>query len=191
MRKQIKKTKITKRKKKKQQKYLGEVIYFEVILMVILIPTTVLFLVPIFQKPLFKDMHRQPHKIVYEIDNENSVEITTEKMVYRHGDKATLFIKNNSNNSIYFEPCEYLDNFEKKVNGVWINGRGVVKNKIYDSSNFRKGKSVTSCNINLSKLGVGTYRTVVKVYYNCQMPGGDMCSRSKTFYSNEFKVVGR
>ena len=184
-------TKIKKvtRRKKKQQKYLGERIYFEVILMIILIPTIVLFLVPIFQKPLFKEACRQPYKVVYRADNKKSVEITTEKNIYKIGDKMVLSIKNNSGDSIYFEPCEYLNNFEKKVNSVWVSEENTIKNKVYDSSNFRKGESITSCNIDLPRSGAGIYRIIIKVYYNCQTPGEDTCSRSKVFYSNEFKVI--
>ncbi len=188
MKKQTK-IKITKRKKK-QQKYFGETIYFEVVLMIVLIPTIVLFLVPIFQKPLFKEICKQSHRIVYKTDNKNSVEITTEKNVYKIGDKVVLSIKNNSSDSIYFEPCEYLNNFEKKINGVWVGEKNIIRNKVYDSNNFRKGESITSCSINLPKLGTGAYRIVVEIYYDCQMPGRDMCSRSKVFYSNEFKVIG-
>ena len=190
-----KNTKITtKRKvikqKKKQQKYLGEEIYFEVILMIILIPTIVLFLVPIFQEPLFKEICEQSHKIIYKADNKNSVEVVTEKNVYRVGDEMVLSVKNNSNNSIYFKPCEYLDNFEKKVNGDWVSEGNVIENKIYDSRNFKKEESITNCSISLPKSGAGIYRVVVKIYYDCQIPGEEMCSDSKVFYSNEFKVIG-
>jgi len=189
MKKQTK-TKIIKRKKK-QQKYFGETIYFEVVLMIVLIPTVVLFLVPIFQKPLFKEIYKQPYRMVYKTDNKNSVEITTEKNVYKIGDKMVLSIKNNSSDSIYFEPCEYLNNFEKKIDGVWVGEKNIVEDKIYDSNNFKREESVTSCNINLSKLGAGIYRAVVEVYYDCQMPGKNMCSSSRDFYSNEFKVISR
>lgn len=182
------KIKATKRKKK-QQKYLGERIYFEVILMIILIPTIVLFLVPIFQKPLFKEACRQPYKVVYRADNKNSVEITTEKNIYKIGDKVVLSIKNNSENSIYFEPCEYLNNFEKKINNVWVSEKGAVENGIYDTYDFKKEENITNCSISLPKSGVGIYRAVVRIYYNCQIPGENMCSDSKVFYSNEFEVI--
>ncbi|MEA1937422.1 MAG: hypothetical protein U9N04_04940 [Patescibacteria group bacterium] len=186
MKKEIAKRKI--KQKKKQQKYQGETIYFEIILMIILIPTIVLFLVPIFQKPLFENTQRQLPTRIHKIASKNSVEIVAEKNIYRAGDEIVLSIKNNSNSSIYFEPCEYLNNFEKKVNGVWVDESSIVKNKIYDSNNFRKGENVTSCRLNLPKLGIGIYRVVVKVYYNCQMPGEATCSDSKTFYSNEFRI---
>ncbi len=114
----------------------------------------------------------------------------TEKNVYRIGDKIMLFIRNDSGNSIYFEPCEYLSNFEKKINGVWRSEKKIVEDKIYDSDNFRKEKSITSCKIDLPRSGAGTYRVVVRVYYNCQIPGENTCSNSKVFYSNEFKVIG-
>ncbi len=187
--KTTKKRKITKRKKK-QQKYLGELVYFEVILMVILIPTIVLFLVPIFQEPLFKESHKLLNKTVYKVDNKNSVEVMTKKNIYRVGDEIVLSIKNNSNNSIYFEPCEYLDNFEKKINGVWVSEKSVVENGIYDSYNFKKEDNVTNCSVSLPKSGAGTYRAVIKIYYDCQTPGESMCSGSKVFYSNEFRVIG-
>ena len=183
------KAKITKRKKK-QQKYLGEKIYFEVILMIILIPTIVLFLVPIFQKPVFEKSGGLSYKAIYMTDDKYSVGIVTEKNIYKIGDKITLLIKNNSGSSIYFEPCEYLGNFEKKNNGVWRSEKEVIKDKVYDSNNFRKEKNITSCSIDLPKSGAGTYRVAIEVYYNCQMPGENTCSNSKVFYSNEFKVIG-
>ena len=176
------------KRKKKQQKYLGEKVYFEIILMVILIPVTVLFLIPIFNKPVFKKSYKPLQKTVYMSGDRYSAEITTEKNVYRIGDKITLSVKNNSNSPIYFKPCEYLNNFEKRVNGVWVAEKGAVENEVYDSSNFKREESVTSCNVDLPKSGVGIYRAVVKVYYNCQIPGGNKCSNSKTFYSNEFIV---
>ena len=193
MNKNTKKTTTTKRKaikqKKKQQKYMGETIYFEVVLMIILIPTTVLFLVPIFQKPIFQKNYKQSRQIVYKTDNKNSVRVATEKSVYKVGGEMVLSIKNNSDNSIYFEPCEYLNNFEKKVDDVWIKEENITKNKIYDSDSFKKGESVTSCKVDLSELSAGTYRSVVKIYYDCQAPGESACSNSKVFYSNEFKVI--
>jgi len=179
------------RQKKKQQKYLGGRIYFEVILMVILIPTIALFLVSIFNKPLFEKSREPLYGRVYKNSDKYSIEVTTEKNVYRLGDEMTLSIKNNSGDSIYFEPCEYLNNFEKKVNGVWISERSAVEDKIYDASNFRREENVTNCSVNLPKsAGAGIYRAVVRIYYDCQMPGGDMCSDSKVFYSNEFRVIG-
>ena len=182
------KAKATKRKKK-QQKYLGEKIYFEVILMVILIPTIVLFLVPIFQEPLFKESHKLLNKTVYKADNKNYVEITTGKNIYRVGDEMIISIKNNSSDSIYFEPCEYLNSFEKKINGIWVDEKSVVENEIYDSRNFKKEESITNCSVSLPKSGAGIYRAVVRIYYDCQTPGENMCSDSKVFYSNEFRVV--
>ena len=189
MKKQKKTTKTIIKRKNKQRKYLGEMVYFEVILMVILIPTVVLFLVPIFQKPLFKEIHKQSYKVVYKTDNKNSVEIITGKNIYRVGDEMIISIKNNSSDSIYFEPCEYLSSFEKKINGIWVDEKSVVENEIYDSRNFKKEESITNCSVSLPKSGAGIYRAVVKIYYNCQTPGENMCSDSKVFYSNEFKVV--
>jgi|GEM_PF-2904923 len=189
-----KNTKTTKRKttrqKKTRQKYLGERIYFEVILMIVLIPTIVLFLVPIFNKPISEKPREPLYEKIYKNSGKYSIEVTTEKNVYRLGDEMTLSIKNNSGDSIYFEPCEYLNNFEKKVNGVWISERSAVEDKIYDANNFRREENVTNCSVNLPKsAGAGIYRAVVRIYYDCQMPGGDMCSDSKVFYSNEFKVI--
>ena len=115
------------------------------------------------------------------------VEINTDKNVYLNTEKINLIIKNNEEQSIYFKPCEYLNNFEKKVDGEWKKERVIVKDTYYyDQVSFNKNKSVTKCEIELPEAGEGTYRSVIEIYYNCLKPG--YCESSKTFYSNEFEV---
>lgn len=178
------------KQKKKPQKYSDEKIYFEVILMIVLIPSIVFFTITVFQKPVSEKLREPARKVIYKNSNQYSVEVATGKSVYKLDEEMTLAIKNNSDDLIYFEPCGYLNNFEKQINGIWKSGEGIIENKIYDSYNFKSKKRMTNCVVYLPKSGVGTYRTVVKVYYDCEMPGGDMCSDSKVFYSNEFRVVG-
>jgi len=140
-------------------------------------------------------------KIIYETEkvynsnyykNIESVEISTDKNIYTIGEKNNLTIKNNEKQPIYFEPCEYLNNFEKKINGKWERENAVVNHSsnyyYYDQNNFNKNKSMTECEVELPKTGEGTYRFFVKIYYDCKKPGSDMCPSSKVFYSNEFEV---
>ena len=63
-----------------------------------------------------------------------------------------------------------------------------MENKTYDNRAFRKEENITDCDINLPKSGAGIYRAVVEIYYDCQIPGREMCADSKVFYSNEFEV---
>jgi hypothetical protein len=154
MKKQTNKTKKTKQKKK-QQNRSGENIYFEVILMIILIPTLVFVLVPIFSTDKI-------HKEHYSKDGKD-VKILTDKNIYSLNDEIVLIVKNNSGEPVYFEPCEYLNNFEKKVSEKWVAENKIMSNKIYDEYVFDKKKSVTKCEIDLPKSGEGVYRTVVKV----------------------------
>ena len=117
-----------------------------------------------------------------------SVEISIDKNVYADNEKINLTVKNNGKQSIYFKPCEYLNNFEKKINGEWKKERVAVKDTYYyDQVSFNKNKSVTKCEIELPEAGEGIYRSVIEIYYNCLKPG--YCESSKTFYSNEFEVI--
>ncbi len=154
-------------------------IYFEVILIIILIPILTLTLVSLFKTD-------KAYKGYYSKDSKN-VNILTDKNVYVNGEKINLTIKNNENQSIYFEPCEYLNNFEKKINGEWKKEDATVNDNYYNQTSFNKNKSVTKCEIKLPESGEGVYRSVIQIYYSCIKPG--YCENSKTFYSNEFKVV--
>lgn len=175
----------TKSKKQKQQKkYLGEKIYFETVLMIILIPTLVFFLVPVFKKA---DKFCKKNCLS---EDSKYVEISTDKSVYGLRDEIILALKNNSDNSIYSEPCEYLNNFEKKINGVWKSAGETLTDKIYDTSSFDRKRNITRCEIESPKSGKGIYRSVVQIYYGCKKPDKNMCETSKTFYSNEFEVAG-
>ena len=182
MKKQISKTKITKQKKK-QQKSLNGNIYFEVILMIILIPLFSFFVLSVFgTNKIYKEHYLKDSK---------DVKILTDKNIYNLNDEIVLIIKNNSGEPVYFEPCEYLNNFEKKVGEKWVAENNFTSDKTYDKFDFNKRKSVTKCEIDLPKSGEGVYRTVVNVYYNCGKPGYDTCKSSETFYSNEFEVEER
>ena len=119
--------------------------------------------------------------------NTKSVEISTNKNVYIAGEKISLIIKNNKERAVYFEPCEYLNNFEKKINGEWKEESVVISNNnYYNQFSFNRNKDLTKCKIELPKSGEGIYRSVVRIYYNCVKPGH--CESSEIFYSNEFGV---
>ena len=177
MNKQTNKTikKITKKPRLKQK---NTNIYFEVVLMIILIPILTLVLVSLFKTDKVYKGH-------YSKDSKN-VDILTDKNVYVNGEKINLTIKNNENQAIYFEPCEYLNNFEKKINGEWKKEDVIMSNNYYNQNSFNKNKSVTRCEIELPESGKGVYRSVIQIYYSCIKPG--YCENSKTFYSNEFEI---
>ncbi|MEA2097489.1 MAG: hypothetical protein U9P70_00175 [Patescibacteria group bacterium] len=182
MRKTITKRRITKQRKK-QKKGFTQNIYFETILIILLIPTLVFVLVPIFNtNGIYKEQCLEESK---------NVRILTDKNIYNPNDKIVLIVKNNSDEMVYFEPCEYLNNFDKKVNGRWITESDIIDNEIYDEYDFDKKDSIIKCKIDLPQSGDGIYRAVVKVYRDCKMPGYSMCKSSETFYSNEFEVEER
>ncbi len=154
---------------------------FYVVLMIILIPTLVLFLIPLFNAGRFHDTERCSKA-------SDSIEILTDRKVYSSNDKITLIIKNNSGKTIYLEPCEYLNKFERKVGKKWMPENRVISNIVYDKSSFNRRKGAVKCKIDPPTAGKGTYRVVVKVYYNCEKPGYDACRNSKVFYSNGFRL---
>ena len=136
--------------------------------------------------------------LLFLLENENipynvksdtqKIKIATDKKNYSIGENIELSVKNRSTNSIYFEPCEYLDKFEKMVDEKWEKSSEDRDEKVYDESGFKKEDNITNCEIELPKEGAGLYRAVVQIYYECESPGRNMCANSKAFYSNEFEV---
>jgi len=158
--------------------------YFELIVITILFPFIVLFLVDVFDRSESRDNNLNARKY------NNKVEILTNKNFYNPNDRLFITIRNNSKKTIYFEPCDYLNNFEKKLDGNWLTANTASDNKSYDKSNFEKRKrNNIICEIKMPESGMGIYRLVLQVYYNCKMPRGDMCKGSDVFYSNEFELL--
>jgi len=121
--------------------------------------------------------------------NTKSVEITTDKDIYVDGEKINIAIRNNEKQSIYFKPCEYLNTFEKKIEGKWKeeNATAVLNdNDSYNKVSFNKNKNITKCEVKSPESGEGIYRSVIQIYYDCIKPG--YCKSSKVFYSNEFEI---
>ncbi|MCK4525679.1 MAG: hypothetical protein KAU07_04530 [Candidatus Andersenbacteria bacterium] len=121
--------------------------------------------------------------------NTEGVKIITDKSIYIANEKINLTVKNNEKQPIYFEPCEYLNNFEKKINGEWRKENTVINDDYYyNQVSFNRNRSLTECKIEPPKSGGGIYRSVIKIYYDCKKPGHTTCAYSKTFYSNEFEI---
>lgn len=157
-------------------------IYFETVLAIIIIPLFSFLALSILGKNsscLIKNI----------LPDKSDIKIFTEKTSYYAGENIELFIKNDSKKSIYFEPCQYLNKFEKMANGKWMESSDYGGAKVYDESEFNKGKKFASCKIQLPESGMGTYRAVVQIYYECEKPGESTCKNSDVFYSNEFEVV--
>lgn len=175
------KVKIKKQKKSKQKKETN--IYIELSLAILYIPVLVIILVSVFS-PKEKVQVFQEDSLKISQD----VRILTDKNIYSLKDEIVLIVKNNSGESVYFEPCEYLNNFEKQVDGKWVMEKKIVENISYDESIFDSKKSISKCLVKLPMSGKGYYRTVVNLYFDCEKPGNETCQRVKTFYSNEFEV---
>lgn len=123
----------------------------------------------------------------YLIENLDKIIIKTDKDIYKLGDRITLAIENYTERSVYSQPCEYLDNFEKNIDGKWINFGNRHEKIEYDKSGFNLSKKITKCTIPLpQEEDSGVYRFVVKVYHGCVEP--ENCAGAMDFYSNEFKV---
>jgi len=156
-------------------------IYFEIVLIIIIIPFFSFLALSVFGK-------NSPDLIKNILPNKSDIKIFTEKTFYSAGEDIEIFVKNNSKKSIYFEPCKYLNRFEKMADGKWIESSSYAGAKIYDESGFKKEKDFASCKIQLPENGAGIYRTVVRIYYECEKPGENMCKNSNVFYSNKFEV---
>lgn len=156
-------------------------IYFEMILAIIIIPLFSFLALSVLGKnssDLIKNI----------LPSKSDIKVFTEKISYSAGENIELFIKNDSKESIYFEPCQYLNRFEKMADGRWIESSSYEGAKIYDESGFNREKNFVNCKIQLPKNGAGIYRTVVQIYYECEKPGESMCKNSNIFYSNKFEV---
>ncbi len=169
------------KKAKKEIKRKNVNIYFEVILMIIVIPIFSFLSISIFKE-------NDSGFVSKILTGKSDVKITTDKPFYVSGENMKLSIKNESINPIYFEPCEYLNKFEKKIDEKWRESFNYESIKDYDKFGFKREKNITNCEIKLPKEGAGIYRTVIQIYYECERPGEDMCRNSKAFYSNEFRV---
>lgn len=169
--------KIKKAKETKKIKYNTEILFCFIIMMIL----------PVFLLVLFSSLAaNNSTEKGYLAKNLKNIIISTDKKVYGLNDRIVLAIENYSERSVYSEPCEYMDNFEKKINESWVSLLGAPKEKIYDKSGFNKNKNVTKCIVRLPQVSEGIYRANVKVYYGCTKP--EKCAGSNNFYSNEFVV---
>lgn len=149
----------------------------------------IMAILPVFIAAFYLQFEKigDPEKNAYLIENVDKIIVKTDKDIYKLGDRIELAIENNSDRSIYSQPCEYLDNFEKFVDGKWVNLAAKHDNIEYDKSGFNMSKKITKCTLQVpSGEGDGLYRFVVKVYHGCQQP--EKCTGAIDFYSNEFKV---
>lgn len=166
------------------QNNLDAGIIFQVILIIVIIPIFSFLAITVFGN-IFYEKTRGNNEI---FTRGGKVNILTDKKLYYEKEKIVLAVENDSEKPIYLEPCEYLNNLEKKVNGNWEPYKKTVQNKVYDDRGFEKRKRITICELGLPRAEAGTYRVVVKIYYDCKKPGENMCEKSVIFYSNEFEV---
>lgn len=168
-------------KQKKAAAYKNTGVYFEMTLAIIIIPFFSFLALSILGK-------NNPNLVNNILPIKSDINVFTEKAYYSTGENIELFVKNNSEEPIYFEPCQYLNRFEKMINGKWTEFSNYEGAKIYDESEFNREKNFVNCKIQLPESGAGTYRAVVQIYYECEKPGGSTCKNSNVFYSNEFEV---
>jgi len=165
---------------------LDREIFFEIVVIIILIPTLTFFLITLFrQNGFYGKIYREGKKTLFA----QNVKIVTDKKVYDFGEKAVLDIVNNTDRKIYLEPCANMGNFEKKTENKWQLEKTSDFLNIYDRLEFDKKEKSVKCEVDLSGLERGIYRVPVKIYYDCLRPGGSMCGDLSVFYSNEFVVT--
>jgi len=172
-------------KKKSIHNNLDAEIIFQIVLIIIIIPVFSFLTITIFEN-IFYEKTCSNNEIFM---NKGKINIVTDKRLYYEKEKIILAVENDSEESVYLEPCEYLNNLEKKINGNWEPYKETVQNKVYDDYGFEKRKRITICELGLPKAEPGIYRVVVRVYYDCKKPGENMCEKSSIFYSNEFEIV--
>jgi len=118
------------------------------------------------------------------------VKISTIKNKYSANEEISLHVDNKGRYSIFFEPCETLNVFEKKIDGNWVLQGGKEAIPEYSGSGvFEKKNGNAECKIGFPQSGPGIYRVVVPIFYGCTQPSRYACQSSQNFYSNEFEVV--
>ncbi|MCK4919238.1 MAG: hypothetical protein KAS01_02530 [Candidatus Pacebacteria bacterium] len=174
------KQKPIKKPNKKNKKKVVRNNFVELILLVIISLSLFSVLMPL----LFIKNKNTSRNIELKTQN---ILVTTEKNFYNSGEDVVLFIENNFNKSIYLEPCEFQNRFERKNNDMWYEISSVDKEIDYDKSGFNKEKKIVNCKVRLSPNEKGVYRSVIQAFYDCKKP--EECRQSEIFYSNEFRVL--
>lgn len=124
------------------------------------------------------------------LNSQNQISIFTDRPQYQPGEKIALSMENDSDYSVYFEPCKFLNIFEKKVGEEWVLQEQVEEDARYFKDEFEKKDGNASCeDIALPPSGPGTYRMAVTVFYECKRPSRYACQRSELSYSNQFEVL--
>ncbi|MBW6440631.1 hypothetical protein K0B03_01190 [Patescibacteria group bacterium] len=177
----MKKKIIKKTSNKKNNKNVDNNIFFKVILMIMIIP-----IFSFLTLSMFDSSENFSNNTKLDIQK---IIVSTEKEHYKIGDQIILSVENHFEKSIYLEPCEYQDRFEKKINGSWQEITSYQKDKDYDKTGFKKEDSVKDCRVILSSKEAGVYRSVVRIFFDCKKPGEQECQKSELFYSNEFNVL--
>lgn len=164
--------------KKGEFKIDAEMMFYFILMAILPVYVAVLYL----QFKTIDDLGKDP----YFASNVGKISVKTDKAIYNFGESIVLAIENNSEQSIYSEPCEYLDNFEKLANGKWESFGAKRESATYDESGFNLSKKIAKCSLPIPK-EEGIYRFSVMLYRGCKKP--ELCEGATTFYSNEFKVV--
>ena len=122
-----------------------------------------------------------------------NVSYNTNKTNYGLNEEIGLSITNNSNKSIFLEPCRYFNKFEKKELNSW---REVVVDNCEDavianSGSFEKVSLKENQSISAVILGEGIWRGVSEIYLDCRKADAGACKSKKIVYSNEFKIEAK
>ena len=117
----------------------------------------------------------------------NNIAVKTDKNIYSGNEKISFSIINKSNKAIYVKPCEYIANYEKKVDGKWLKIENNKTQEKYDSLNFDKKEKEVICSITPPETA-GIFKIALNVYSKCRKAGAEFCQESKKLYSNEFEV---
>lgn len=114
-----------------------------------------------------------------------------DKISYRPDEMINLDIINNSNESIYLAPCQYFNDFEKKISDKWqavtLNACSDVEAAM-DPTSIEKISKKAEESVLAKNLGEGVWRGVSVVYFGCQKAQAESCVNNQKIYTNEFTI---
>lgn len=167
-------------KKTKALKLDTEIMFY--FLLMVIIPVFILVLYDKFDR--INNLTKRP----YLVENVERIIVRTDRSIYELKDRINLAIENSSERSIYTEPCQNMNKFEKKVDGSWVVVEKESQPVEFDGSGFNTKKKITKCSIP-SPQEAGIFRMIVRIYHGCVKP--EVCEGSMDFSSNEFEVKER
>lgn len=123
-------------------------------------------------------------------DLSESILYNIDKEIYSKGEDMTANIINNSNKTIYLAPCEYFNEFQKKVGSKWqttvLSSCSPFVTETVDA--FEKISQKVEEKISLDGLSAGIWRGISNIYFDCRRAKSQSCRKKQAIYSPEFEI---